>query len=119
MTTIIGLLETTANLRERRPWEGEQTLVSIPPILAEETKEIKKTIMKMDLENFNEEIGSALWDSMFLMRVAENSSIFLLDAGVGDFQNKMVHRLASPFADPRQMSALEVGEQCLTIRRKE
>jgi len=86
------LLDIMDNLRERCPWNAEQTMDSIRPMTEEEVYELSDEILKGDMQGICKEIGDLLYHMVFYARIAQESGAFDISDCIGKICDKMVFR---------------------------
>ena len=70
------LLDIMDNLRERCPWNAEQTMESIRPMTEEEVYELSDEIVKDNPAGISKEIGDLLYHMVFYARIAQEKGDF-------------------------------------------
>jgi len=86
------LLDTMDALRERCPWNAEQTMESIRPMTEEEVYELSDEIVKGDMEGIAKEIGDILYHMVFYACIGEENGSFDIADSLTRICDKMVFR---------------------------
>jgi tetrapyrrole methylase family protein/MazG family protein len=103
-------LELIRTLRNKCPWDKEQTLKSLIPQLIEEVYELNTGISDDDIESIIEEFGDVLLTIFMLAVILEEKNI-TLDMIIEGVSKKMVARHPHVFAKEVANSAEEVLEK--------
>ena len=86
------LLDIMDNLRERCPWNAEQTMDSIRPMTEEEVYELSDEILKGNVTGICKEIGDLLYHMVFYARIAQEAGQFDIADSIGKICDKMIFR---------------------------
>lgn len=86
------LLDIMDALRERCPWNGEQTMESIRPMTEEEVYELSDEILKGNTAGIAKEIGDLLYHMVFYARIAQENGQFDIADSLEKICAKMVFR---------------------------
>ena len=86
------LLDVMDNLRERCPWNAEQTMESIRPMTEEEVYELSDAIMSGDAAATAKEIGDLLYHMVFYARIAQEDGKFDIADSLDKVCAKMIFR---------------------------
>ena len=86
------LLDTMDALRERCPWNAEQTSESIRPMTEEEVYELSDAILKGDKAATAKEIGDLLYHMVFYARIAQENGDWDIADAILKVCDKMVFR---------------------------
>ncbi len=70
------LLEIMDELREKCPWDREQTLESLRNLTIEETYELADAIMDQDLEEIRKELGDLMLHIVFYAKIGSEKGAF-------------------------------------------
>lgn len=91
---IDKLLRLAKKLRGPKgcPWDKERVMADFPPLLIEESEEIKEAIAKADWENLQEEIGDVLFNLCLLMQIAEEEGHFTAKDVINSSSEKIISR---------------------------
>jgi len=102
------LLDTMDALRERCPWNAEQTMESIRPMTEEEVYELSDEIVRGDMEGVAKEIGDILYHMVFYACMGEEKGLFDIADSLTKICDKMVFR--HPHVFRRDGSLVPKGE---------
>lgn len=86
------LLQITKALRQRCPWDREQTAKSLKPYIIEEAYETLEAIDEEDPEKIKEELGDLLFQIVFQAQIAGEKGLFDIADILGAISKKMVGR---------------------------
>jgi tetrapyrrole methylase family protein/MazG family protein len=103
-------LELIRTLREKCPWDREQTLKSLIPQLIEEVYELNVGVSEEDLESTVEEFGDVLL-TIFMMGVILEEKDITFDMIIDAVSKKMIARHPHVFGKEVANSAEEVLEK--------
>jgi tetrapyrrole methylase family protein/MazG family protein len=103
-------LELIRTLRNKCPWDKEQTLKSLIPQLIEEVYELNTGVSDDDMESIIEEFGDVLL-TIFMMGVILEEKNITLDMIIEGVSRKMIARHPHVFAKEVANSAEEVLEK--------
>ena len=118
---ISKLQEMIRRLRgpEGCPWDREQTLESVKPLMLEEVYEAMEAIEDQDTDQLREELGDILLHVVFLSQIASESESFDFRQVVSGCMEKLVRRHPHVFGDKQIKNTREVLEQWEQIKRAE
>lgn len=102
------LLDVMDALRERCPWNAEQTMESIRPMTEEEVYELSDAIINGDVKDTCKEIGDLLYHMVFYARIGQESGEFDIADSINKVCDKMVFR--HPHVFRRDGSLVPEGE---------
>lgn len=114
------LLDVMDQLREKCPWNAEQTMESIRPMTEEEVYELSDAILNGDKKETAKEIGDLMYHLVFYARIAQESGDFDIADSIEKVCDKMVFRHPHVF-DPncQQMTAKEIADTWELVKAKE
>lgn len=114
------LLDVMDQLREKCPWNAEQTMESIRPMTEEEVYELSDAILNGDKKGTAKEIGDLMYHLVFYARIAQESGDFDIADSIEKVCDKMVFRHPHVF-DPncQQMTAKEIADTWELVKAKE
>lgn len=102
------LLDVMDALRDRCPWNAEQTMESIRPMTEEEVYELSDAIINGDVKDTCKEIGDLLYHMVFYARIGQESGEFDIADSINKVCDKMVFR--HPHVFRRDGSLVPEGE---------
>ena len=86
------LIDLMDNLRERCPWNAEQTMQTIRPMTEEEVYELSDAIMSGEPQAVCKEIGDLLYHMVFYARIAQERGEFDIADSLDKICAKMIFR---------------------------
>ncbi len=93
------LLTIMDELRERCPWDREQTLESLRNLTIEETYELADAIVDKDMVGIKEELGDLMLHLVFYARIADEQGAFDVADVLNKVCDKLVHRHPHIYGD--------------------
>ena len=115
------LLDIMDALRERCPWNGEQTMESIRRLTEEEVYELSDAIMKGESQAVCKEIGDLLYHMVFYARIGQEQGAFDIADCIDKVCEKMIFRHPHVFGPDagKQTSAKEIADTWELVKAKE
>lgn len=86
------LLDIMDELREKCPWDKEQTMESIRHLTIEETYELSDAILKEDLTEIKKELGDILLHIVFYARIGREKEAFNITDIINSLNEKLIRR---------------------------
>ena len=86
-------------LREKCPWDREQTLESLRKLTIEETYELGDAILKNNLQEIKKELGDLMLHIVFYAKIAAEKGAFDMADVLEGINNKLVYRHPHVFSD--------------------
>ncbi len=117
--------ELVRTLRERCPWDRQQTHTSLVPFLIEETFELVDALQALDPEQpatydaLVEELGDVLFQIEFHAVIGEQEGGFTIEDVTGGIHDKLVRRHPHVFGDVEAEDAATVVANWDEIKRAE
>ena len=99
MSELERLRQIMVDLRDRCPWDAEQTHASLLNHLVEETAEVVDAVETGTDDDLREELGDLLLQVYFHARIAEQEGRFSLEDVARGISEKLVRRHPHVFAD--------------------
>jgi tetrapyrrole methylase family protein/MazG family protein len=124
-TELARFHELARTLRERCPWDREQTHESLVRYLVEETYELIDALHALDPDDPSsdealiEELGDVLYQIEFHATIAEQQGRFTMADVARTVHDKLVRRHPHVFADVEVDDADQVATNWETIKRQE
>ena len=114
------LLEVMNTLREKCPWDREQTFDSLRNNTIEETYELADAILDHNLEGIEEEIGDLLLHVVFYAKLGEEAGAFDYTSAVNALCDKLIYRHPHVYGDIHADTPDAVKEnwEALKLRKK-
>lgn len=115
------LLDVMDALREKCPWNAEQTMESIRRLTEEEVYELSDAIMKGEPSAVCKEIGDLLYHMVFYARIGQESGAFDIADCLDKVCEKMVFRHPHVFGPDagKEVSAKEIADTWELVKAKE
>ena len=90
------------------PWDREQTLASLGPMLLEETYEVLDAVEAADWAELRDELGDLLFQIVFYGQLAAEAGHFTVNDSIARVHEKMVRRHPHVFGEETVSSTAEV-----------
>jgi XTP/dITP diphosphohydrolase len=113
------LLEIMDELREKCPWDREQTLDSLRNLTIEETYELADAIMDQDLNEIRKELGDLLLHIVFYAKIGSEKGAFDIADVLTGINEKLIFRHPHVFGDRAVKDSGEVIENWEELKMKE
>ncbi len=114
------ILDVMDELREKCPWDKEQTLESLRPLTIEETFELSDAVLNNDTKNISKELGDILLHIIFYAKIGEEQGEYNIESVINNLCDKLIYRHPHVFTDPNQdKNAWQVTETWEQLKTKE
>lgn len=113
------LLEIMDELREKCPWDREQTLESLRKLTIEETYELADAILRHDLQEISKELGDLMLHIVFYAKIGMEKDAFNMADVLENINRKLIYRHPHVFGDVSVAGAREVEENWEALKLKE
>jgi XTP/dITP diphosphohydrolase len=113
------LLEVMDELREKCPWDREQTLESLRNLTIEETYELADAILDQNLEEIKKELGDLFLHIVFYAKIGSEKKSFDIGDVLDGINKKLVFRHPHVFGKRTVKDSGEVIENWEEIKMKE
>jgi len=113
------LLEVMDELREKCPWDREQTLESLRNLTIEETYELADAIIDQDLVEIRKELGDLMLHIVFYSKIGSEKGAFDIADVLNGVCEKLVFRHPHVFGEMKVKDAGEVLENWEELKMKE
>ena len=115
------LLDVMDTLREKCPWNAEQTFDSIRRLTEEEVYELSDSILEGNREATAKEIGDLLYHMVFYARIGQEEGAFDIADSLNKIIDKMVFRHPHVFGPDagKETSAKEIADTWELVKAKE
>lgn len=113
------LLDIMNELREKCPWDKEQTNESLRANTIEETYELSEAILNNDSEEIKKELGDLLLHIIFYAKIGEESNAFDIGDVCDAISDKLIYRHPHVFGDKSIESAELVEKSWEQIKMTE
>lgn len=119
LTALARLLDIMDELREKCPWDREQTFESLRNNTIEETFELADAITDGDMKNIREELGDLLLHIVFYSKMGEETGSFDFADVANGVCDKLVYRHPHVFGDVHADTPDEVKHNWELLKLKE
>ena len=102
------LLDIMDELREKCPWDREQTFDSLRTLTVEETYELAEALMNMNFDEIKKELGDLLLHIVFYAKMGDEQKQFDVSDVMQALCNKLIYRHPHVFGDTEAINAGEV-----------
>ena len=113
------LLDIMDELREKCPWDREQTTESLRPLTIEECYELSDAIIREDSRELSKELGDVLLHIVFYAKIGEEQGNFDVKDVIDRLIDKLVYRHPHVFDTQQVESAGQVIKNWEDLKRKE
>ena len=118
-SSVVRLLEIMNELREKCPWDREQTIDSLKTLTLEESYELLDAINDKDYDEIKNELGDLLLHIVFYSKIASEKSKFNFNDVVETIIKKLIVRHPHVFESKKNISKQEVEKNWEKIKLKE
>ena len=113
------LLDVMDELREKCPWDREQTLESLRNLTIEETYELADAIIDQDLDEIKKELGDLMLHIVFYSKIGSEKGAFDVADVLNGVCDKLVFRHPHVFGERKVRDSGEVKENWEELKMKE
>lgn len=113
------LLEIMDELREKCPWDNEQTFESLRKLTIEETYELGDAILQADLQEIKKELGDLLLHIVFYAKIGSEKNAFDMEDVITSLNKKLIYRHPHIYGDQNASNAREVEQNWEALKLKE
>ena len=110
------LLEIMDELREKCPWDREQTFDSLRNLTVEETFELSDAIFQKDYKDMCKELGDLMLHIVFYSKIASEQQLFEVKDVLNQLCDKLIRRHPHIYGEMKADSANEVHENWEKIK---
>ena len=118
-SSVVRLLEIMNELREKCPWDRDQTIDSLKTLTLEESYELLDAINDKDYDEIKNELGDLLLHIVFYSKIASEKSKFNFNDVVETIIKKLIVRHPHVFDSKKNISKQEVEKNWEKIKLKE
>ena len=118
-SSVVRLLEIMNELREKCPWDREQTIDSLKTLTLEESYELLDAINDKDYDEIKNELGDLLLHIVFYSKIASEKSKFNFNDVVETIIKKLIVRHPHVFDSKKNITKQEVEKNWEKIKLKE
>ncbi len=113
------LLDIMDELREKCPWDREQTLESLRNLTIEETYELADAIIEKQMDEIRIELGDLLLHIVFYAKIGDEQGQFDIGDVIDGINEKLVFRHPHVFGDRKVSGSNEVISNWEELKMKE
>lgn len=113
------LLDVMDELREKCPWDKEQTFLSLRSNTIEETFELCDAILNHDMEEIKKELGDVLLHLVFYAKMGEEQDAFDMGEVIHALCDKLIYRHPHVYGEVDAQHAQAVVENWEQLKLKE
>ena len=113
------LLNIMDELREKCPWDREQTFESLRANTLEEAYELAGAILSKDYSEMKKELGDLLLHIVFYSKIASEQNLFTIDQVMNGLCDELIYRHPHVFGDASVSGTTEVLENWEQLKLKE
>jgi MazG family protein len=113
------LLHIMDELREKCPWDREQTFSSLRILTIEETYELAEAIIDEDFQEIKKELGDILLHIVFYSKMGEEKGLFDIESVINSLCEKLIFRHPHVFGDESLPDQEKVKERWEELKIKE
>ncbi|MDR1130783.1 MAG: nucleoside triphosphate pyrophosphohydrolase [Prevotellaceae bacterium] len=113
------LLDILDELREKCPWDREQTMDSLRTLSIEETYELSDAVIRNDFNDIRKELGDMLLHIVFYAKIADEQDRFDISDVINTLCEKLIYRHPHVFGETVAESSGEVVRNWEQLKIKE
>jgi len=113
------LLDIMDELREKCPWDKEQSFESLRNLTIEETYELADAIIEMDMNGIRKEMGDLLLHIVFYAKIGSETGHFDMADVCDSLSEKLIFRHPHVFGETKVTDATNVIENWEDLKIKE
>jgi MazG family protein len=113
---LVGIMD---ELREKCPWDREQTVATLRHMTIEETYELADAITENNWKGIKEELGDILLHILFYSRIAKEEQQFTLEEVIKGISEKLITRHPHIYGDVKADNEEDVKKNWEKIKLKE
>ena len=106
-------------LREKCPWDREQTVETLRPMTIEETYELADAVTEKNWKGIREELGDLLLHILFYSRIAKEQQQFTLEEVIHGISEKLIIRHPHIYGDVKVDNQEDVKKNWEKLKLKE
>lgn len=114
-----NLYNIVKELREKCPWDKEQTMESLRPLTIEETYELAEAIIKKDSNEIKKELGDLLLHILFYAQIASETKDFSIEDVCNSLSEKLIYRHPHVFGEREADNSNQVEKNWEELKLKE
>jgi XTP/dITP diphosphohydrolase len=113
------LLEIMDELREKCPWDKEQTFESLRKLTIEETYELADAILNNNANGIKKELGDLMLHIVFYAKIGSEKGAFDIGDVLKSINEKLIYRHPHVFGNVDVTNAREVEQNWESLKLKE
>lgn len=113
------LLDIMDELRDKCPWDKQQTTESLRPMTIEETYELSDAILAKDDKNISKELGDILLHIVFYAKIGKEEGKYDITDVINLLCDKLIYRHPHIYSQTKVNNANEVLQNWESLKRKE
>ncbi len=113
------LLDIMDDLREKCPWDKNQTNESLRHLTIEETYELSDAILKNEPQEIKKELGDVLLHIIFYAKIGSEKTLFDIADVCNSLCDKLIHRHPHIYGDVKVENEEQVKENWEQLKLKE
>ena len=113
------ILNIMNDLREKCPWDKQQSNESLRTLTIEETYELADAIINNDSESIKKELGDLFLHIIFYSKIASEKKQFDIADVINSLEEKLIYRHPHVFGDISVNNAREVSKNWEMLKLKE
>ena len=113
------LLDIMDELREKCPWDKQQTFESLRTLTIEETYELSEALIQKNFDETKKELGDILLHIVFYAKMADEQNKFNIADVIDSLCDKLIYRHPHVFSDTEVDNAEEVVKNWEQLKIKE
>src|SRR6476661_6265754 len=116
---FLRLVEIMDELREKCPWDREQTVETLRSMTIEETYELADAITEKNWKGIREELGDLLLHILFYSRIGKEQQQFTLEEVIQGISEKLIIRHPHIYGDVKVDNQEDVKKNWEKLKLKE
>ena len=116
---FLRLVEIMDELREKCPWDREQTVETLRSMTIEETYELADAVTEKNWKGIKEELGDLLLHILFYSRIAKEQQQFTLEEVIQGISEKLITRHPHIYGDIKVDNEEDVKKNWEKLKLKE
>ena len=116
---FLRLVEIMDELREKCPWDREQTVETLRSMTIEETYELADAVTEKNWKGIKEELGDLLLHILFYSRIATEQQQFTLGEVLQGISEKLITRHPHIYGDVKVNDEEDVKRNWEKLKLKE
>lgn len=113
------ILDIMDELREKCPWDREQTMESLRNLTIEETYELADAILEEDMQEIKTELGDLLLHIVFYSKIGDEKQSFDITDVINTVNDKLIFRHPHVFGERKVSGSREVISNWEELKMKE